>query len=249
MIIPDPKAPGEEGIYALDYSDALAGDVVAASVWTLPGGIAQAAASFTANETKITVSGGTDGSDYLITNTVTSRGGLVLQGFVTLRVRQPGTDTAPVTTRYAALADMVARFGRETMVQLTDTSEVRTGAIDATVASQALADADATIDGYIGGRYALPLANVPELLKVIACDIARYRLMGERPIEAVRKRFEDACAWLAAVASGKYSLGLDTTGALTPEGDEGPKVQASRRVFDRERLHEFLHPPRGGPFF
>ena len=100
----------------------------------------------------------------------------------------------------------------------------------------------------------MPLATVPELLNVIACDVARYRLMGERPIESVRKRYEDGIAWLGAVASGRFSLGLDSTGVATPEGDDGPKVaqhgapagESGRRVFDRERLHDFLHPPRGG---
>jgi phage gp36-like protein len=249
VLIPDPKAPGEDGVYSLDYFVALAGDTIAASAWDVPAGITKVADVFADHATTITVAGGTDGADYLLTNTVTSAGGLTLQGFVTLRVRQPGAQPAPVATRYAALADMVARFGHRALVELTDTGDIATGQIDQAKVAQALADADATVDGYLASRYTLPLATVPELLKVIACDIARYRLMGERPIEEVRQRFEDARQWLAAVAAGKFGLGMDDSGNAVPEGDDGPFHRGDRRVFDKRRLHDYLHPPVGGMFY
>lgn len=63
----------------------------------------------------------------------------------------------------------------------------------------ALQDSSEEIDGYIGGRYSLPLANVPSNLNRIACDIARYRLYFEQPTEHVTKLYDDAIAFLKRV--------------------------------------------------
>jgi phage gp36-like protein len=259
VLIPDPKAPGAEGVYALDYTSELQpGDLITASAWTLPAGIVQAATAFTPMGTSLTVSGGTDGADYLVANTVTTQAGLTLTGYIMLRVRQPGSQATPVASIYAAQADMVARFGERELVELTDTGDVRTGEINAAILAQALADADATINGYIGSRYQLPLATVPQLLVVIACDIARYRLMSDRPTDEVRQRREDAVSWLDKIAQGKYTLGLDAGNNETPEGDDGPQVVQSgrhlqpgeaKRVFDHHKLHEYLRPPFGGIYY
>lgn len=251
-LIPSPKAPSEVREYRLDYRQSVPdGDAIAASAWTVPSGTVRIGDGIDADNhaTVITVSGGTLGADYLLENNVTTVNGLQLAGFLMLRLRQPGETAAPVATRYAGTADMVARFGERIMVELTDTGPAPSGQVDAVVASQALADADALIDGYIGSRYTLPLATVPELLKVIACDLARYRLMGERPIEEVRQRYEDATAWLGKIAEGKYGLGLDSSNETVPEGDDGPQTHANRRVFDKRKLHEYLHGPHGGMFY
>jgi phage gp36-like protein len=254
VVIPPPKAPSEDGVYALSYAGApaiVAGDdVIEASAWTLPSGIAKVASDFDANEstTTITVSGGTDGQDYLLTNTVTTAAGLTLDGFVMLRVRQPGATPTPIASVYAQGADMIARFGAVRLVELTDSGEVRTGEINQATLQQALADADAEINGYLQSRYTLPLATVPQMLNLLACDIALYRLMKERPIQAVTERYDAARNWLRDVAKGLFGLGLDAGNQVVPEGDDGPTVQANRRVFDQRRLREFLHPPIGGMF-
>lgn len=116
---------------------------------------------------------------------------------------------------YATQDDLVQRFGREELAQLTDRlqgSEI----IDDTVA-RALADAEAEIDARIGARYALPLASVPTVLVRVACDIARYFLWGDGASPAVRERFEDAQVLLKAVAQG--SVQLPAAQPLAPGGD------------------------------
>lgn len=253
VIIPPPKAPSEDGVYALSYAAApaiKAGDTIAKSAWSLPSGVAQVASVFDAAEstTTLTVSGGSDGQDYLLANSVTTAAGLTLDGFVMLRVRQPGAVPTPVTSVYAQASDMVARFGTVRLVELTDTGEVRTGEINSAVLAQALADADAEINGYLQSRYTLPLTTVPQVLNKLACDIALYVLMKERPIQAVKDRYDAARSWLRDVAKGLFGLGLDSDNQVVPEGDDGPTVKANRRVFDQRRLRGFLHPPIGGMF-
>ena len=100
---------------------------------------------------------------------------------------------------YATEADLVARFGEEI-------GSLKLMVSGPTFVDDAIQDATEEINGHIGGRYPLPLPNVPSNLKRMACDIARYRLYFERPTEEVRKRYEDAIAFLKRVADNKAHL-------------------------------------------
>ena len=101
---------------------------------------------------------------------------------------------------YATEENLVARFGQEVdQLKLMHASA-------STAVEDALQDATEEINGYIGGRYALPLPNVPSNLERMACDIARYRLYFQQPTEEVRKRYEDAISFLKLVATGKAHL-------------------------------------------
>lgn len=139
---------------------------------------------------------------------------------------------------YAVKQDMIDRFGDVELKQLTD----RTGAIDTiddTVLGKALADADAEINGYLAGRYTLPLVSTPLILVGHACDIARFRLYDDRATEAVRQRYDDAIKYLGKVAEGKISLGLDATNQPQAEAG-GAKAEGDERVFSRDKLSDFL---------
>lgn len=100
---------------------------------------------------------------------------------------------------YATEADLVARFGEEI-------SNLKLMVSNPTFVDDAIQDATEEINGHIGGRYPLPLPNVPSNLKRMACDIARYRLYFQQPTEEVRKRYEDAIAFLKRVADNKAHL-------------------------------------------
>ena len=100
---------------------------------------------------------------------------------------------------YATEPDLVARFGEEI-------GNLKLMVSNPTFVDDAIQDATEEINGHIGGRYPLPLPNVPSNLKRMACDIARYRLYFERPTEEVRKRYEDAIAFLKRVADNKAHL-------------------------------------------
>ncbi|WP_010117699.1 gp436 family protein [Acinetobacter sp. P8-3-8] len=106
---------------------------------------------------------------------------------------------------YATEADLKRRFGAQQIENLKlmvpdDGSET----VD--VVQTALQDATEEINGYIGGRYPLPLPNVPSNLNRIACDIARYRLYFEQPSEHVTKLYDDAIAFLKRVQDKKADL-------------------------------------------
>lgn len=105
---------------------------------------------------------------------------------------------------YCTQADLVTRFGNDEILQLSD--KARVGEIDSEVVNRAIDDASAEIDGYLAGRYRLPLSAVPALLTLYACDIARYRLFEDGAYEQVIERYNNALRYLRDVAQGKVQL-------------------------------------------
>lgn len=132
---------------------------------------------------------------------------------------------------YATQADLEARYGAEEVLQLADRNG--DGLADTGVIEQALADAGAEIDGYLGSRYQLPLANAPQVINVYACDIARYRLYASAATEEVRNRYQDALKFLKLAAEGKVMIGPAANGAA-PLSAGGAEMQSGGRVFGRD---------------
>ena len=130
---------------------------------------------------------------------------------------------------YCTQADLIERFGAAEITQLSDRAGL--GTLDSAVIDGAIADADAEIDGYLSGRYALPLANVPLVMTRLACDIARYWLFGQDTTDLVKARYDQAISYLGKVAAGTITLGPDATGA-EPESQSGTALmQSDSRAF------------------
>ncbi len=137
---------------------------------------------------------------------------------------------------YAAIQDMIDRFGSKELIELSDHGN--TGAIDNTVLQGALDDASAEIDGYLAAVYTLPLSTIPVVLKRLCGDMARYYLMGDRVQQAASDRYKNAVAFLRGVADEKVSLGLDAAAAPALESG-GPRVVAADRVFNAGSLGDY----------
>lgn len=115
---------------------------------------------------------------------------------------------------YATRAHMIAAYGEDELIELTDRAE--TGGIDDAVLSPALVAADAEIDGYVGRVVALPLTEVPQLLRQLALVIARYRLSTDQPDGRVRLDYEDALATLKDISRGVVVLDLPSADEPSP---------------------------------
>lgn len=122
---------------------------------------------------------------------------------------------------YAAVQDMVDRYGEPEMIELTDPDIM---AVQAPKAERALADAQAFADGFVGRVYGLPLAGCskpapvpgnpgavehvapPQLTRVV-CDVARYYLYSDlAPEHEVYLRYKAAERELGQIAEGKVVL-------------------------------------------
>ncbi|MDD2870122.1 phage protein Gp36 family protein [Neomegalonema sp.] len=141
---------------------------------------------------------------------------------------------------YASAQDMIDRFSAQQLREVADPENV--AEIRAEALARALEDASAEIDGYLEGRYRLPLPKPPPSLRLLACDIAMYRLLTLRQIDAMedqRKRYEDALRFLRSIAKGEINLGPAPSGeTVTPAG--GPTLVAGpERVFSRQRMRGF----------
>ncbi len=130
---------------------------------------------------------------------------------------------------YASVSDMVTRFGEAELLRLAMTPA---GELDDAAITVALQDASALIDGYLAGRYPLPLAHVPTALVPICADIARHRLYGEQAPEQIGKRYEAALAFLKSVGKGELALGLAADGEQL-ESQNLAQLQSDGRVFGR----------------
>ncbi|GAB6035820.1 DUF1320 domain-containing protein [Fundidesulfovibrio butyratiphilus] len=131
---------------------------------------------------------------------------------------------------YATVDDLLAAFGEDEVVALTDREN--TGQVDQAVALSALARASSEADSYLSARYRLPLAVVDQALTDAVCQIARYRLTGAQANETdpVQQRYDRAIKWLERIASGKAGLpGL--AGQAGTVGDVA--FSTGRRVFKR----------------
>lgn len=106
------------------------------------------------------------------------------------------------------------------------------------VIGRALADADATIDGYLAARYPVPFAAAPAIVGRLACDMARYYLYDDQATETVQKRYDAALAYFRDVSAGKVSLGPQTE---TPAASAGSvEMQSGATVWGRGASQGFI---------
>lgn len=142
---------------------------------------------------------------------------------------------------YATQANLIDRFGSLELIQLTDRSNLPPTTINATTVVRALSDAEAVIDGYLRGRYLLPLATTPPLLEGIACDLARFNLhryigsAGSR--DDVKDANSAALKLLADISTGRVTLtiaGVEQTSSATV------LVAAKDPIFSDDSLSGFM---------
>jgi len=117
---------------------------------------------------------------------------------------------------YATVADLLARLGEARLVQLTDLHDPPLGLVDEAVAQKALDDAAAEIDGYLAGRYVLPLATMPAVLRVHAVTLAVYRLLRDAVGEVEREEYKAVRQYLERVAEGRVALFPPNTAPAVP---------------------------------
>ena len=137
---------------------------------------------------------------------------------------------------YCERLDLVQRFSDSEISDALDRNN--DGQDDQQTLASCIADAGSLIDGYLGVKYAVPIAGViPDAIKLIACDITRYLIWKDHAPEEVRKRYEDALSRLKDYARGIMVL-PDLEPAPTNTSG-GVDYYAEERVFTRDTLAGF----------
>ncbi|MBV1918993.1 MAG: DUF1320 domain-containing protein [Sphingomonadaceae bacterium] len=140
---------------------------------------------------------------------------------------------------YATLLMLNDRYGERMLIELTDRSDPPAGAVDSDVVDRALADTDAVIDGYVSGRYQMPLAETPPLLQDIAQRIAIYNCHRYTPNDKIKEDYKDALAALEKISKGVIRLpvaGVEPTSS----GASGVQTTDRERPFTEANLTGFI---------
>ena len=107
---------------------------------------------------------------------------------------------------YATIADAELTYGVGAIAVVCDRD--LSGAVDTTAFERQLDIASDQMDGYLLGRYGLPLASPPKLFTKLCVDIAVYNsaLTADVRTLEMRQRYEDALAYLRDIALNKIKL-------------------------------------------
>lgn len=123
---------------------------------------------------------------------------------------------------YALIADINTIHGSDLLLRIADRDGNET--VDTDAVNLALESASSEIDSYIGTRYDVPLPTPTQMVKQVCIDIAVYRLAlsATALTDEMRKRYEDATAWLKAVSKGEAAiLPPDGSGNGDEEDEDG----------------------------
>jgi len=141
---------------------------------------------------------------------------------------------------YCTLDHLNDRFGPATIIALTDRADVPTGTVDLDVLNRAIGEADAMIDGYLAGRYALPLPTVPPRLTTLSMDITMWRLHIGEPSTKVKDDYNAAERALREIASGVSRIPELTGLEPAAPGTSGVVVTDRERPFAADQMKGFI---------
>lgn len=138
---------------------------------------------------------------------------------------------------YCTQDDLIKMISQEELAALTAESGETP---DSLVVAEAITQADAEIDAYLGTRYALPLTPAPPQVKGLSVDMTIYHLYSRRSVapSVRRQRYEAAVSFLKQVAAGHVVL--EGASGLLPESEQVESQFAGpSRVFSRNTLGEW----------
>lgn len=138
---------------------------------------------------------------------------------------------------YITSSDMIAAFGEEEMIALSNLDNSSATVINGAVIQKAIDDACASVDGYLAVRYSVPIIPTPPVLTRITCDFARGILDQNNPREEVIRRWDMAVAYLKDLARGLAVLPMPQVEA--PQATDSPQYRSPGRVFTRDTLSAY----------
>ncbi len=136
---------------------------------------------------------------------------------------------------YCTIEDLLARLEEATLVALAD--DDADGQADASVIAAALADAAAEIDAALGGRYAVPLAFAPPVIRAVCAWLAIAALFlrrRETPSPDHAAQADHARALLRLLGQGHLALA-----GLAPAAAPESNRTADTKVNKDETLRNF----------
>ena len=118
---------------------------------------------------------------------------------------------------YSAIDNLLPLLPEATLIKLSNDESGAT-AIDTANIAAAIAQADLTIDGYVGVQRQVPLDPVPGLIRIISANLAVYNLYRRRNQvpEIWESQYKADVAVLVKISTGQISFGGDVAPAAPP---------------------------------
>lgn len=122
--------------------------------------------------------------------------------------------------------DLLAQVPERTLIELTseEMDFDSPATVNTRVVDSCIRYADELIDAHLRGRYILPLAEIPTVLRDIAITLVRYRLYARRPEgdlpDTVKDDHKEALRQLRELRDNRLTLGLPSTQKDVPEPGE-----------------------------
>lgn len=145
---------------------------------------------------------------------------------------------------YCTIDDIEKHTSSPTLIQLS--SDDGQEAVNRVVVEEAILYASTLIDGYLRGRYSLPLDTHFPLLRIIAIDLSVYRLYSRRlrneMPEVIETAYKSAISTLRDIQKGVISLQSENdtleTSAFSSDEYKTNKTILDR-LFGKQRLSEY----------
>ena len=141
---------------------------------------------------------------------------------------------------YCTSEDIEKQISKHTLIQLTnDNPDQET--VDTVVCEEALIYSSTLIDGYLRGKYTLPLNNHFPLLRIIAIDLSIYRLYSRRIYtdipETVSFAYKNAIKTLEDLKKGIITLQTEEETSVRTSGEYRTNKTELDRIFNKRVIN------------
>ena len=145
---------------------------------------------------------------------------------------------------YCTIEDIETQTSTPTLIQLT--SDDGQEEINRVVALEAILYSSTLIDGYLRGRYSLPLDAHFPLLRILAIDLSIYRLYSRRMRnempEVIQKNYDNAISTLRDIQKGVITLQAEND-LLESSNFNAEEYKTNKNILDRlfgkRKLNEY----------
>lgn len=141
---------------------------------------------------------------------------------------------------YCTSDDIEIQIGKNSLVQLTNDDNTQQ-TVDSVVVEEALIYSSTLIDGYLRGKYNLPLNTQFPLLRVIAIDICIYRLYSRRIYtdmpETISENYKNAIRTLEQLKKGVITLETSENTEVKTSGEYRTNKTELDRIFNKKVIN------------
>ena len=141
---------------------------------------------------------------------------------------------------YCTPEDIEKQVSTHTLIQLTNDNPDQV-TVDTVVCEEALIYSSTLIDGYLRGKYTIPLNNHFPLLRIIAIDLSIYRLYSRRIYtdipESVAQAYKNAIKTLEDLKKGIITLQTEEETNIRTSGEYRTNKTELDRLFNKRVMN------------